>query len=58
MKFTAPKGKQVIFNGRIVTAKDGGFETEDKAFIDVLRNARDVTEVKSQTKPSQPKKAD
>jgi hypothetical protein len=57
MKFTAPEGKQVIFNGRIITAKDGGFETEDKAFIDVLRNARDVTEIKSQTKPAT-KKAD
>ena len=42
MKFTAPKGKQVVFKGRIVTAKDGSFETEDKDLIEVLKRARGV----------------
>jgi len=42
MKFTAPKGKQVVFRGRIVTAKDGGFDTEDKDLIEVLKRARGV----------------
>jgi SepF-like predicted cell division protein (DUF552 family) len=53
MKFIAPEGKQVIYNGQIITAKDGGFETDDKDLIEVLKQARDVKqEVKPQRKPS------
>lgn len=46
MKFTAPEGKQVIFKGRIITAKVGGFETDDKDLIEVLKKAKGVEAVK------------
>ena len=42
MKFDAPEGKQVVFKGKIITAKDGGFETEDKDLIEVLKKAKGV----------------
>ena len=53
MKFTAPKGKQVVFKGSIIAAKDGGFETEDKDLIEVLKNARGVEPVKGRPPTSQ-----
>jgi len=50
MKFDAPKGKQVVFKGKIITAKDGGFETDDKDLIEVLKRAKGV-EVKKGRPP-------
>ena len=59
MKFTAPQGKQVMFKGQIITAKDGGFDTEDKDLIEVLKNARDVEpEAPRRTKPAATKGED
>lgn len=54
MKFTAPEGKQVMFKGKIITARDGGFDTDDKDLIELLSNLKDVKpEEKKRGRPRQ-----
>ena len=56
MRFTAPAGKQVMFKGRIVSAKNGAFDTDNAELISVLKNATDVE--LEESKRSRAKKAE
>lgn len=56
MRFTAPAGKQVMFKGRIISAKNGAFDTDDAELISVLKNATDVDA--EEVKRGRPKKAE
>lgn len=53
MKFTAPVGKQVrVGRRKVADFKDGTYETDDKAEIEALGKALNVTKVAAkQSKP-------
>lgn len=50
MQFKSKAGKKVYLNGEIREFKDGVYETEDKAEIEILQTLKDVTKVDGRTK--------